>query len=218
MNGKSIEFTFEDDRLLLTSEGVDSEFVRGEMKIVIAETTPAETSSTSPASETTSAEQTAALTATPTTSPAVTAAPTTEPAPTSDPSLQSTPTKAPIQIPTNMPDPIATASPTPTTESIIIDPDLFIGLHSNPIFQLVSTPVTGTWESTTTANFLIVFYTDNTYSFYIDYVKYPGETYTYDPITCKGELASYGKSLPFTVSGDTLSWDNGLSENFTRQY
>lgn len=188
VDGKTLAFTASGDHLLLTDNGVEGEFVRGEMEIeaVFAEATPSVTPS---ASATPSSTATPAPTDSQAPQPTGTAAPT------------ASATVAPTATPTTAPS--ASASPTPT--------------FSNPAASLIPNPggpglsisIVGVWVRADNPGEKLEFNDDNTVSHTIPPSSLFGGEYTYDKTKREGVLYIQGREISFTVSGSKLTLDDG---------
>jgi len=204
LNGTAIEFALKDDGLLLWSGGESTRFDPGDMEIsqytpMPAATTPAADSPVPEAAPTPSA-------VTPTLAPVVTATPIPTPAPT--------PTAAPTATSTSSvtfgPLPSFTFGPLITLAPSVIRPDLSGILSSDIIGKLVTQKVVGNWLYTEDNDYVLTFGNTGDYT-----VSYHGlglaGTYTFSNVTGEGELHYGSDTIPFTVSGDSLTWDDGTA-------
>lgn len=203
LNGEAINFSLEGDSLLLSWGDVETAFVRGDMEVlpVIAEATPAAT----PAPETTA---TLAAKPTPTPTPTATPAPTATPTavPTATPVDESAPSWSFGVFPSISLGPIATLPPG-TSFGVIIPGDIFGGVVGNSIV--------GDWYYTQDDAYVLTFDSEGGCALSNAGFGIAG-SYTYNKITAVGEIDIMGSPIPFSVSGDTLTWEDGSGNTFVR--
>ncbi|MBN1776223.1 MAG: hypothetical protein JW817_07150 [Clostridiales bacterium] len=204
MEGGTIEFTFEKDKVILGNGSVLKRGVIGVVHLVTdttttpPETTPADVTTTPP--ETTPANVTTESTAAEATTAAETAAVTT---------VQETTTAETTILET-----IATTSPvietTPTTTIGEIFPTIDIVLPTYsmmpiiPTYIIVGTPIEGKWEDEETGDWVLDFRDDG--KCYVEYegIEYSEYEYEYNYFTGVGSMTSDPWEFEITVSGDQL--------------
>ena len=212
LNGTAIPFALEGDSLILSSGGEETRFLPGNMEIALLTPSPAAS-----AAETASAvpTDTPASTAAPTATlpPAVTATPTPTPTPTHAPTPTAAPTATATSGITFGPLPSFPLGPFITLSPSVIKPDLSGLIKGDIIGKIVTQKVVGTWLYTGDNDYVLTFGNTGDYT-----VSYHGMglagTYTFSTLTGEGELHYGSDTIPFTVSGDTLTWDDGTT--FTR--
>ena len=211
LNGTAIPFALDGDALILTSNGAEeTRFLPGNMEIALLTPSPAassaETASAGPA-------DTPAVpgTPTPTLAPAVTTAPT--PTPTPAPTPTAAPTATATSGVTFGPFPSFSLGPFITLSPSVIKPNLSGLIKGDIIGKIVTQKVVGNWLYTGDNDYVLTFASTGDYT-----VSYHGMglagTYTFSTLTGDGELHYGSDTIPFTVSGDTLTWDDGTA--FTR--
>jgi hypothetical protein len=192
MEGGTIEFTFEKDKVIL---GNGSVLKRGVISVVhlvtdatttLPETTPADVTTESTPAEATTVAETAAIT-----------------------TVQETTTAETTILET-----IATTSPvietTPTTTIGIIFPTIDIVLPTYsmmpimPTYIIVGTPIEGKWEDEDSGDWVLDFRDDD--KCYVEYegVEYAVYEYEYNYFTGVGSMISDPWEFEITVSGDQL--------------
>jgi hypothetical protein len=190
MEGASIDFRYEDDEVILETEGVQSKLLSGEINIAISESTTTEAETSASTDAVTETSDTSA-------SSSETAAVTSE-------TTESTPS----------PTPEATVTPTPTTET------LFTGMSFVPLFPtfvLYGTPVVGEWVIEDTGFMTLTFDSDMTCLMEYDIMGIHSEqdlTYEYNFFTGQGTLIDGSETMDFVVNEDiltlTIDGDNGI--------
>ena len=206
LNGTAIPFVLEDDNLVLTSDGEETRFLPGNMEIVPLTPAPAPTTAETASSvpvDTPSAP-------TPTLAPAVTAAPSPTPTPTTAPTPTAPPTATATSAVTFGPLPSFSLGPFLTLAPSVINPHLSGLIKGDILGKIVTQKVVGTWLYTGDNDYVLTF--ANTGDFTIAYhgLGLAG-TYTFAPLTGEGEMQYSSNTIPFTVSGDSLTWDDGTT-------
>ncbi len=212
LNGIAIPFALEGDALILTSNGEETRFQPGNMEIALLTSSP-----TASAAETATATPTDTPASpgapTPTLAPAVTATPKPTPSATPTPAPTATPTATATSGVTFGPFPSFSLGPFITLSPSVIKPDLSGLIKGDIIGKIVTQKVVGTWLYTVDNDYVLTFASTGDYT-----VSYHGMglagTYTFSTLTGEGELHHGSDTIPFTVSGDTLTWDDGTA--FTR--
>jgi len=213
LNGTAIPFALDGNTLVLTSGQEETRFLPGNMEIELLTPSPAvsaaETASAVP--EDTSSPPAAP---TPTLAPAVTAAPTPTPTPTPAPTPTAAPTATATSGVTFGPFPSFSLGPFITLSPSVIKPDLSGFIKGDIIGKIVMQKVVGNWLYTGDNDYVLTFGSTGDYT-----VSYHGMglagTYTFSTLTGEGEMHYGSDTIPFTVSGDTLTWDDGTE--FTRE-
>lgn len=185
--GQSLAFTLSGDTLLLYDGGAESEFVRGDMKIVpaFAEATPSASPAATPP-ESPSASPAVTPTATPTEAPPTT--PPSTPKPPASPSPTSTITLAPPAV----------SAPTPTPSGVVVSQ---VPQPSSVLSLVLAVPVVGTWSRTDKPGEKLEFRDDGTVRHTIPPVTFGGE-YEYDKTAREGTLYIAEREIKFKVSVD----------------
>lgn len=182
LNGTAISFTVSEDSLLLTSNGLESHYSRGEMDVVQATATP--TAAPTP-TETVSnnSSQNGTVTAAPADTP--TPVDTVTPVPPDDP-----------------PDSDGNdLVPYAATPIVLPDSDIISGLTQNEMI--------GTWVNTESSGYILEFESDWSFSATVYRRTFTG-TYTFNSTTGSGTMTySDGSVYQFGMSDDMINRDDG---------
>ena len=207
LNGTAIPFALEGDSLILTSGGEETRFLPGNMEIAVLTPSPAASAAEIASAEPVDTPSTPGA-PTPTLAPAVTAAPTPTPTPTPAPTPTAAPTATATSGVTFGPFPSFSLGPFITLSPSVIKPDLSGLIKGDIIGKIVTQKVVGSWLYTGDNDYVLAFASTGDYT-----VAYHGMglagTYTFSTLTGEGEMHYSSDTIPFTVSGDTLTWDDG---------
>jgi len=185
LNGAAISFTLAGDELTLLKDDVETVFTRGDMAIT-AEAT----------------EEVAEVAETVTETPE----PTEEITETPEPTEEVTATPEPTAEPTETPEPTE-AEPSPTSSGSGLP--TVITVPGNVIGIVASETVVGTWYKESDPEYYgLVFYNDGTCDATFEGEVYVSGPYTFSKITGEGAVDFLGEEAPFTVDGDTLTFDS----------
>lgn len=184
MEGASIDFRYEDDEVILETEGVQSKLLSGEITIAISESTTMET-------EVETSASTDAVTE------------------TSDTSASSSETAAvtseTTEAATPSPTPEITVTPTPTTAP---ETSGMSYMTIFPTFVLFGTPVEGEWVYESSGAMTLTFDSDMTCLMEYDVMGIHSEqdlTYEYNFFTGQGTLIDGSETMEFVVEEDQLT-------------
>lgn len=185
LNGAAISFAVDGDNLLLTNNGLESYFIRGDMEIVpamsamsVASPTPSPVQTATPATDLPEAEHT--------------------PEPMSPPESEDTP------------EPEDATDSDPNWDAIRGAADKVLKPNNDIIGDLVASAIIGEWRTDNTG-ILIKLKFESTGNFTRVFLMHQSSgTYTYNSTSGNGELLySDGTSATFSVSEDTLTMNDG---------
>jgi len=207
LNGTAIPFALEGDSLVLTSGGEETSFLPGSMEIAVLTPSPAAT-----ASETATTVPEESPSSPDSSTPTPTLAPTSAPTPTPTPTHAPTPTAAATATATSAvtfgPFPSFSLGPFITLSPSVIKPDLSGLIKGDIIGKIVTQKVVGNWLYTGDNDYVLTFANTGDYTASYHGMGLAG-TYTFKTLTGEGEMHYGSDTIPFTVSGDTLTWDDG---------